>query len=376
MARRTADFRHRSHGRWLLGALVVGQLLLLGYQVRRPDARGISSIRLWSAEAVLPAEALSEHFVSGTHHWLANYVTLRHAHEQNLQLQHQLIQLELQNQQLRQDVRDLPRLDALLGFQHGYGLATLPAQVISHGASVDAQAIYINRGRHNGLRRNMAVITPQGLVGKLSQVLGSSAQVLLITDPESGVGVAMGAKGVRGILHGLGAGRVEVENVLKDEPIAVGDQVVTSGLDQVFPAGIPVGTVTGVVLGNDGVFKKVKLKPAANLGRLQAVLIITAQLPEPAESKDSGLTAADVREQRLPGLAQPAAGIGPAAPPQTQLAIPTPPPDLPMPAAAMGLQPVPQPVKPAAVPPARAPAKPANAVGTKANPPATPPGRG
>ncbi|MGH9485967.1 MAG: rod shape-determining protein MreC [Terriglobales bacterium] len=331
-----ADYRHRSQGRWALLALVAAQLLLLGYQVRRPDAGVIRTIRLWSAEALLPAENLSEHVVSGFRYWTRNYIALRHDHVRNQQLQQQLTRLELQNQQLLQAVRDLPRLDALLGFQHSYGLTTEAAQVISHGASPDAQAVYLDRGRRQGLRRNMAVITPSGLVGKLSQVLDNSAQVLLISDPQSGVGVLIGKQGIHGILKGLGAGRVEIEGVLKDEPVQVGDVVVTSGEGQVYPKGIPVGTVTAAGVSHDGIFKSARLRTAADLGSLQAVLVIRAQLPAPAESLQPNLTAADVREQRLPGLAQPAAGIGAASLPAATIAIPTPPPDIPMPPAAMG----------------------------------------
>ncbi|MGH9413484.1 MAG: rod shape-determining protein MreC [Terriglobales bacterium] len=330
------EFGRQSRGRWVLSALIAGQLLLLAYQVRRPEAGSIRLIRLWSAEAVLPAEKLSQHMVSGIRNWSEGYVMLRHTHEQNQRLQQQVTQLELQNQQLRQAVRDLPHLDALLGFHRTFALSTEPAQVISHGASPDAQAIYLNQGRRQGLRRNMAVITPQGLVGKLSQVLATSAQVLLITDPESGVGVLIGNQEFHGILRGLGAGAVEVDRVLKNEAVKAGDEVVTSGEDQVYPKGLPVGTVTGVLPSHDGIFKVLTIKPAAELGRLQNVLVVTAQLPAPAESQEAGLTAADVREGRLPGLPQPASGIAAGRNQQNEIAVPTPPPVIAMPAAAAG----------------------------------------
>ncbi|MGH9477361.1 MAG: rod shape-determining protein MreC [Terriglobales bacterium] len=346
-SRSKLDYRHHSHAVWILGALVAGQLLLLGYQVRRPNAGGIRRIRLWSAEAILPAEAFSQHVVSGLRSWTSNFSSLRHTQAENRQLHSQLVQLELQNQQLRQAVRDLPRLDALLGFQHTYHLATVSAQVISHGASPDAQAIYLDRGSSQGLRRDMAVITPQGLVGKLGEVLPSASQVLLITDPESGVGVLIGPQGIHGIVRGLGAGRIEAESVLKDEPVKPGDPVFTSGEDQVFPKGLPVGTVLSAGPSHDGIFKSVAIQPAANLGRLQAVLVVTAPLPVPAESQDQGLTAADVRQQHLPGLPVPAAGIGPILVGQ-QIAIPSPPPVLPMPKAAEG-----QPKPPASAHPAK-----------------------
>jgi rod shape-determining protein MreC len=295
-------YRHRNRSRYVLAALVVGQFFLLGYQVRSPQAGGVRLIRLWTLKAVLPAERLSSGVFGGVRAWFGDYVTLRHTRGENDALRAEVGRLELQNQQLREAAREVPELTALLGFQRGFELRTVAAQVIGSSSSTDAQLLYLNRGTENGLRLNMAVLTPEGVVGKLTQVLSNASQVLLISDPESGAGVLIGNQGVHGILHGLGAGRAEIERVLKDEPVQVGDAVVTSGEDQVYPKGLKVGTVTGVGASHDGVFKTVSLRLAANLGRLEQVLVVTAQLPVAAETQDSGLTAADVRQARLPSL--------------------------------------------------------------------------
>lgn len=286
----------------MLAALVVGQFFLLGYQVRSPQAGGVRLIRLWTLKAVLPAERLSEGVFGGVRSWFGDYVTLRHARGENEALRAEVGRLELQNQQLREAAREVPELTSLLGFQRGLTLHTVAAQVIGSSSSTDAQLLYLDRGADSGLRLNMAVLTPEGVVGKLTQVLGNASQVLLLSDPESGAGVLIGSRGIHGILHGLGAGRAEIQRVLKDEPVEVGDAVVTSGEDQVYPKGLNVGTVTAVGASHDGVFKTVSLRMAANLGRLEQVLVVTAELPVAAETQDSGLTAADVRQARLPSL--------------------------------------------------------------------------
>lgn len=329
----------------LLGVLLLAQLFLLGYQVRRPDAGGVSLVRYWSAQAIVPLERATGHAVSGTSSFFGDYVFLRNANRENQALRDQLAHLTLENARLRENARELPQLEALLGFQRAYGLQTLAATVIGGGTSPDAQALYVDRGTASGLRRDQAVVVPQGLVGKLSQVLGSSAQVLLISDPGSGAGALIGADGVHGILRGLGAGRVEVRNVLRDEPVQAGEAVVTSGEDQIYPKGIPIGTVTGQQFNSDGVFKTVQLKLAADLGRIEQVLIITGALPPPPSQKDAAadandaqaLTAAEVRQAKLPSLPKPAAGITPDWPKDLPSATALPPNTPPVEGDALGI---------------------------------------
>ena len=343
-------YLNRSRSKAYLATLVAGQLLLLGYQVRRPNSSGIQTIRDWSVEAILPVERLTGHLAGGVGGFFHRYVGLRQAERQNAAMQAQLMRLALQNQHLRESVRELPQLQALLGFQRAYGMRTTAATVIGRGMSSDAQVVYIDRGADAGLKLNMAVITPGGVVGKVSQVLGDSAQVLLVTDPDSGVGALIVAAApaptpapapaptaapnapapaaggtapvasassassatsaftgsptgaVNGILRGLGAGRAELHNVLKDESTPDGALVVTSGEDQVFPKGIPIGTVIATRPSTDGVFKTVEVKLAADLGRLENVLVVTGALPPPPDETNSGQTAADIRQARLPAL--------------------------------------------------------------------------
>jgi len=314
----------RQSGRMFLGVLLLVQLFLLGFQVRRPDAGGVLIVRQWSAEAILPVERASQRVVESTRNFYQSYLALRQVHQQNQALQAEVARLELQNQQLREAARELPKMDALLGFRRSYGMKTEAAQVISGGASADAQAVYLDRGSNAGLGRNMAVITPEGVVGKLSQVLSTSAQVLLVTDFDSGVGALIGNAGVHGLLRGLGAGRVELRNILKDEPVTVGEAVVTSGEDQVYPKGLPIGTVWAIQPSTDGVFKTAQVKLAANLGELEQVLVVTGSLPPSSEQPQAGLTAAEVRQALLPGLPNPPAGLAPANPPQPGVA-PAPP---------------------------------------------------
>jgi rod shape-determining protein MreC len=292
----------RKRNKMFLSALLLGQLMLLGYQVRRPDAGGVRLVRLWSIEAILPAERVSDRIVNETRTLFHGYVGLREVNRQNQQLQAQVAALRLENQHLVEGVRELPALETLLGFQRAYGIKTVAAPVISSGITADAQTLYLDGGSNAGFARNMPVVNPSGLVGKLTQVLGSSSQVMLITDSQSGAGVLIGDQRIHGIATGLGAGRIEIRDVLKDEPVAIGAAVVTSGDDQVFPKGIPVGTVTGMRASTDGIFRVVELRPAVDLGRLEQVLVVTGALPPPDQQAVDGATAAAIRQALLPSL--------------------------------------------------------------------------
>ena len=306
---RNPHFRTAARGRTVLALLLGGQLLLLAWQVRTPNGGGVRLVRTWSVEAMLPLERASRAMVNGAGGFFGHYVALRGAEQQAQALRAQVAQLELQNAELREQARELPQLAALLKFQTAFQLKTQAAAVLSTGASADAQTLVLDRGANAGFRRNMAVITPQGIVGKLTAVLGSSAVVLPVTDPESGVGAAIGPQGVNGILRGLAPGRAELRDILKDETVTAGMAVVTSGEDQVFPKGLPIGAVTAVHASTDGVFRTASVKLAADLGRLAQVLVITAQIPTPASEPSAGATAAAIRQEQLPGLPAPAAGL-------------------------------------------------------------------
>lgn len=286
----------------LMGLLLVGQLLLLAWQVRRPDAGGVRLLRVWTIQAIVPVEKASQWVVGGVRSFLSSYVALHEAQQQNQDLKHQIGQLRLQNEGLEEQVHALPRLAELLAFQQNYVNRTLPADVIGGGASTNAQVIYLNRGEQDGVRRNMAVITPDGVVGKITQVFHGTSEVLLVTDPDSGVGSMLQESRLHGILQGSGSGRAEVRFIVNDEQVKSGEHVITSGEDQVYPKGLPLGTVISVRPGS--MFQHILVRPAVSLARIEEVLIVTGQgkpaMPEDAQADT--MTAAQIRQAQLPTI--------------------------------------------------------------------------
>jgi rod shape-determining protein MreC len=148
------------------------------------------------------------------------------------------------------------------------------ARVVGKDATNWFKTILIDRGTQAGLRRNLPVVAPDGLVGRVVEVTPSTAKVQLITDPVSASGALMQRTRVTGIVTGnLGTGlRVRYLPLLAD--VVVGDEVVTSGMGGVFPKGIPVGRVTAVERKSGALFQEAALQPKVDLGRLEEVLIV------------------------------------------------------------------------------------------------------
>ena len=149
----------------------------------------------------------------------------------------------------------------------------------------------------------MAVITADGVVGKVLSVFPSTSLVLLINDQSSGVGAILEKSRLQGVLRGTPNGEVMLERVMSDEQVAPGETLLTSGGDQIFPKGLPLGRVAKVAGADSGLFLNVKVKPAANLGRLEEVLVVLAKQEHQATAAGTGrVRTVDIMAQRLPSV--------------------------------------------------------------------------
>jgi rod shape-determining protein MreC len=325
----------------VLLVLLAAQILGLAMQVRRTadgrssydpsDSQGVRLIRLWANAVVSPPERAVQSSKSGAGWIWQNYFDLRNVRQQNKDLQAEIDRLRLEQAEMVEDVRESERLQALNGFQQKYLYSTLTAQVIGGSGSDLSRIFYLDKGKDDGLARDMAVITPQGIVGKVREVYPHSAQVLAINDQSSGAGVILEKTRIRGILRGNAQGQPAIVNILSDNRIQPGERVLTAGGDQIFPRGLTVGTVEKVVKDpdRDG-FIQVVVKPAASLNGLDEVLVITniqprfndKQLKDLAQSEsEKGADAAalneqkkasEILEEKLPGLTDPNAPKQPA----------------------------------------------------------------
>jgi len=192
--------------------------------------------------------------------------------------------------------------------------------------------VFISRGSRDGVKRDMGVITPEGVVGKVFAVYPDTSQVLLLTDKESGVGALLGDSRAQGPVRGTGEPLLGLEYISNDIRVEPGERILTSGQDRIFPKDLPVGTVTQVQPDRHSPFLKISVKPTARLDGLEEVLVLLTR-QEFAFHKDG--------EKSVPVL------VGPATSPKPPTPLSTP-----KPAASV------TPPKSAALPSPRKPAAP------------------
>ncbi len=298
----------------VLVAVLLAQVIGLATQMHRPsyasreDGHHVRIARGWTAYTIVPVETLLAHMGGGVRNAWHGYLDLRRVRQHDKDLQYQIDQLRLREAGMLEDARQGQRLEKLLGFKQQYAGHTIAAQVIGTGGGDHSRILILNKGSNDGLRPDMAVITPDGIVGKLRDVFPESSQLLLISDSSSGAGVILANVRSRGILRGTAAGRIQIGTLLPDDRIKPGEPVVTSGGDRVFPRGLSVGVVESVKLDPEHQpYTSIVIKPAANLDRLEEVLVVTDIAQElaipPGEASNGGeKRASDVVAERLPGL--------------------------------------------------------------------------
>jgi rod shape-determining protein MreC len=292
--------RHRNLS--VLAVVLFIQVFGLAVQVKRSnDPQQTRLIRLWAVAAITPFEQAIVHAEGAVYGVWHNYLYLRGVRQENRDLKAQIEQLRLEQVRLAQDASQARRLQTLLGFKEQSIRATLPAQVIGSSGSEQSRSLYLDKGDREGLRKDMAVITADGVVGKILQVYPHTAQVLLINDQTSGLGAIVERLRAQGIVRGSPAGETMLEKIMADEEVQPGDRIITTGGDGIFPKGLPVGTVMKVWPSD--LFLRIRLHPAADLTRLEEVLVITKmQDVAPVSDAAASQRAADILAQRLPGV--------------------------------------------------------------------------
>jgi rod shape-determining protein MreC len=297
------SFLGRYRNLTILVAVLFLQVLGLAVQVKRSsDPQNTRLIRIWAVDTITPFERALVWGQNGSGNLWRNYFFLRGVRAENRQLKQQIEQLRLEQVRLSEDAEQAHRLQSVLAFKEQFISKTVAAQVIGSSGSDLSRSIYIDKGSNEGIAPDMAVITAGGIVGKVLRVYPSTSLVLMINDQTSGVGAMMEKSRLQGVLKGTPDGEVILERVMSDEKVSPGDTVLSSGGDQIFPKGLPVGTVSKVSPGRE-MFFNIQVKPAADLSRLEEVLVVT----EKQEQKvvvDSGarVRAADILAQRLPSV--------------------------------------------------------------------------
>ena len=274
------------------------QVLLLAVQIKR-DSQG-RLIRVWTVGAVSPFERAGSYGFDWVRNIWHHYFALQNTTKDNEQLRHEIDALKLQNAQLQGKAAEADRLASLLNFRQSHAdVPMITARVIGASAGAASQTIQLDRGERDGIKRNMGVITPDGVVGKVIESYANASQVLLLTDKESGVGAMLADSRIQSPVGGQGEPLLVMKYVPNDDSVNLGERVITSGMDRIFPRDLPVGFVIEIKSGNP--FKQIRVKPAANLERLEEVIVLLSL--HPLEMKKEGDTSD--AQTPAPGTANP-----------------------------------------------------------------------
>jgi rod shape-determining protein MreC len=260
-------YRYRNIALLLL--VIFAQIVLLAWQVRSDN--DVPMVRVWAVTAVTPAASAIESVRNTTTGLFSTYFELRNAREQSHQLRTEVDRLRLENQFLKNELASAQRAEELAGFQTRTPSKMIGARVIGATPGAGSKSVLIDRGSTSGVRRGMAVVTPDGIVGRVLAVFPFASQVLTVTDPGFAAGVESQKNHVHGILKGLGD-NARVDFVPTGQKVEAGELFFTSGEDRIFPKGLPVGKVTSVKEG--GNFQDIIVQPSGTETAPEEVLVI------------------------------------------------------------------------------------------------------
>ena len=282
------DIRQRTG--WLFGAVVVSHIILISAQVT--TKRGVPVLQevTFGAFAEMQRGATSV-FGNARETW-QNYFALQQIRHENDRLKKEVTQLRVAVQQERTVAQQARTLQQLLDLRASTGFQTAAAMVIGSGADPEFRTMTIDKGTQDGLRTDMAVISPQGIVGRILMPTARAAKVQLIIDRDAAAGVMVERSRVLGVVTGVGnteelgfkAGLIELNYLPGSADVKRGDRVVTAGIDGIYPKGLPVGEIQSAerVSGE----WRIRVKPAVDFAALEAVLVVLT-VPDTASETDA-----------------------------------------------------------------------------------------
>lgn len=250
--------------------VITAQLVLIAYQVR--SNKDIPLVRVWAVTAVTPVEQGLEFVRRYTWGFVEDYFVLLGVRSQNEKLRNENGQLKIENNYLKAELSTADRARALSVFQARSPSRTVAARVIGNGTGANSKVVFVDRGSTSGVESGMAVVTPDGIVGKVVDAYPTASLVMLITDPTFAAGVVSQKNRVHGTLKGQGHAECLVDYVQNEEHVDIGEWFYTSGDDRIFPKGFPVGQVTAAP--NGKTFKEIYVSPSGMQGGVEEVLIV------------------------------------------------------------------------------------------------------
>jgi rod shape-determining protein MreC len=267
--------------------LLLSGLVLISLRVK--ERKGVQFFDSLLLELCAPVQKGATLVIQTVQGVFQRYFFLIHVQEENELLKKHIAGLLEANHQMKEIALDNQRLRKLLEFRERMSTAMVAAEVIGQDPSSWFRSVTINKGERDGVRKGMAVISPEGVVGQVLKASPGYATVLLITDYNSGIDAIVQRTRAKAIVEGKEENRCQLKYLLRTDEVAIGDVVVTSGMDGKFPKGLTVGEIQKVEKKSYGVFQSAELIPSVDLTKLEEVFVIREfSYPSPLFQEDKG----------------------------------------------------------------------------------------
>jgi rod shape-determining protein MreC len=268
------DIRQRSG--YLFLAVILGHILLISAQVN--TRTGVPVLEQVTFGIFSEIQRGMSSGVNGVRRVWSGYVGLRQVKQENDDLKKQLADAQVALQAQRALGDRARGLEKLLELRDRVTLQTAAAEIIGASASQEFRTVTIDKGTRDGLRPDMAIISPAGVVGRVVIPSARSARVQLLIDRNAAAGALIERSRAQGVVVGAGEDRLRLENVSETADIIAGDTVVSSGIEGIYPKGFVIGTIE-LVEKSGPAYKRITVKPAVDFSSLEEVLVVTTPMP-------------------------------------------------------------------------------------------------
>jgi rod shape-determining protein MreC len=277
------DIRQRTG--YLFLAVTLGHVILISAQVN--SRSGVPVLEQVTFGVFAEVQRTMTAGVSGVRHLWSDYVGLRYVRAENAQLKQQLADAQIELQQQRALADRSRGLDKLLELRQRVTLNTVAAEVIASGASPEFRTLTVDKGTQQGVRPDTAVIAPAGVVGRVVVPSLRAAKVQLIIDRNAAAGALIERSRAQGVVVGGGDELLHLEYVSEIADVAMGDAVVTSGIDGIFPKGFIIGRVEAIER-SAGAYRRITVRPAVDFSSLEEVLLVLTPTPARETADETG----------------------------------------------------------------------------------------
>lgn len=255
----------------LFGTILTIILILIAASVGRQELNGPQRLGL---DLIGKGQFVITRINSGFAGIWDGYINLLNIRDENIRLQGELDKFKATNTAYREAVATNVRLSKLLQLKDTLPPPTLTARIVGRDPSLWFRTIIIDRGSGEGVEKGMPVVTVEGVVGQVLDTSPNYSKVLLANDPNSAIDVLVQKNRIQSIVKGKGNGLYNLLYILKNADVEKGDVIVTSGLGDIFPKGLPVGKISQVIKSKRGMFQKIEVEPSVDFAQIEYLIII------------------------------------------------------------------------------------------------------